>query len=55
MLEAGLSAVAGVLIFFASLAALGVEDAPIAPLVGFTLVCVIGLHPRVFTPLARRC
>lgn len=54
VLEAGLSAVAGVLIFFASLAALGVEDAPIAPLVAFTAVCVIGLHPRVFTPLARR-
>jgi uncharacterized membrane protein YbhN (UPF0104 family) len=54
VLEAGLSAVAGVLIFFASLAALGVEDAPIAPLVGFTAVCVIGLHPRVFTPVARR-
>jgi glycosyltransferase 2 family protein len=54
VLEAGLSAVAGVLIFFASLAALGVEDAPIVPLVAFTLVCAIGLHPRVFTPVARR-
>jgi glycosyltransferase 2 family protein len=54
VLEAGLSAVAGVLIFFASLAALGVEDAPIAPLVAFTAVCAIGLHPRVFTPVARR-
>ena len=54
VLEAGLSAVAGVLIFFASLAALGVEDAPIAPLVAFTAICVVGLHPRVFTPLARR-
>jgi len=54
VLEAGLSAVAGVLIFFASLTALGVDDAPIVPLVAFTLVCAIGLHPRVFTPVARR-
>jgi glycosyltransferase 2 family protein len=54
VLEAGLSAVAGVLIFFASLAALGVDDAPIVPLLAFTAFCVIGLHPRVFSPLARR-
>jgi glycosyltransferase 2 family protein len=54
VLEAGLSAVAGVLIFFASLAALGVDDAPIAPLLAFTAICVVGLHPRIFSPLARR-
>ena len=54
VLEAGLSAVAGVLIFFASLTALGVDDAPILPLVAFTAICVVGLHPRVFSPLARR-
>lgn len=54
VLEAGLSAVSGVVVFFAALGALGVEDAPILPLLGFTAVCVVGLHPRVFTPLARR-
>ena len=54
VLEAGLSAVSGVLIFFAALAALGVEDAPILPLLAFTAICVVGLHPRIFTPLARR-
>jgi uncharacterized membrane protein YbhN (UPF0104 family) len=54
VLEAGLSAVSGVLIFFAALAALGVDDAPVLPLLGFTAICVVGLHPRVFTPLARR-
>jgi uncharacterized membrane protein YbhN (UPF0104 family) len=54
VLEAGLSAVAGVVVFFASLAALGVDDAPILPLLAFTVICVVGLHPRVFTPLARR-
>jgi glycosyltransferase 2 family protein len=54
VLEAGLSAVSGVMIFFAALAALGVDDAPILPLLAFTAICVVGLHPRVFTPLARR-
>ena len=54
VLEAGLSAVSGVLIFFASLAAIGADDAPVLPLLAFTAVCVVGLHPRIFTPLARR-
>lgn len=54
VLEAGLSAVAGVVIFFASLTALGVDDAPIVPLLAFTAICVVGLHPRIFSPLARR-
>jgi uncharacterized membrane protein YbhN (UPF0104 family) len=54
VLEAGLSAVAGVVIFFAALAALGVDDAPVLPLLAFTAICVVGLHPRVFTPLAKR-
>jgi uncharacterized membrane protein YbhN (UPF0104 family) len=54
VLEAGLSALAGIFIFFAALAALGIDEGPVLPLVALALVCVVGLHPRVFTPLARR-
>jgi glycosyltransferase 2 family protein len=54
VLEAGLSALAGILIFFVALAAMGSSDAPVVPLTALALVCVVGLHPRVFTPLAKR-
>lgn len=54
VLEAGLSALAGIVIFFAALSALGVSDAPVVPLLALAAVCVVGLHPRVFTPLAKR-
>jgi uncharacterized membrane protein YbhN (UPF0104 family) len=54
VLEAGLSALAGIVIFFAALSALGVGDAPVVPLLALAGVCVVGLHPRVFTPLAKR-
>jgi glycosyltransferase 2 family protein len=53
-LEAGLSAVAGVLVFLASLGTVEDVDAPLVPLVGFALVLAVLLHPRVFRPLARR-
>ena len=54
VVEAGLSALAGIAIFFVALAAMGSSDAPIVPLSALALVCVVGLHPRVFTPLAKR-
>jgi glycosyltransferase 2 family protein len=54
VLEAGLSALAGIVIFFVALAAMGSSDAPVLPLTALALVCVVGLHPRVFTPLAKR-
>jgi glycosyltransferase 2 family protein len=54
VLEAGLSALAGIAIFFAALAALDVDEGPAPLLVVLALICVVGLHPRVFTPLARR-
>ena len=54
VLEAGLSALAGIAIFFLALAAMGSSDAPVLPLTALALVCVVGLHPRVFTPLAKR-
>ena len=54
LLEAGLSAVAGVLVFLASLSLVGVVDAPLAPLLGFGGACAVLLHPRVFEPVASR-
>jgi glycosyltransferase 2 family protein len=54
VLEAGLSALAGIIVFFASLTTVGVSAAPVLPLLTLALVAVVGLHPRVFTPLARR-
>lgn len=53
LIEAGLSAVAGVLVFTLGLAAVDEVDAPLAPLFAFAAVVVILLHPRVFTRLAR--
>jgi hypothetical protein len=53
LLEAGLSAVAGILVFTGGLAAVEAVDAPLMPLFAFGLVTAILLHPRVFTALAR--
>jgi uncharacterized membrane protein YbhN (UPF0104 family) len=53
LLEAGLSAVAGILVFVASLALVDAVDAPLLPLIAFGLVTATVLHPRVFTALAR--
>jgi glycosyltransferase 2 family protein len=54
VLEAGLSALAGIIVFFAGLTTVGLEAAPILPLLALALVAVVGLHPRVFTPAAKR-
>ena len=55
LLEAGLSAVAGVLVFLASLPFVGVPvSAPIGPLVAFGILITVLLHPRVFRWLARK-
>lgn len=53
-LEAGLSAVSGVLVFAAGLATVGEVDAPLLPLAAFTVLVAILLHPAVFRPLSRR-
>ena len=53
-LEAGLSAVAGVLVFLASLALVDSVDAPLFPLLLFGSAVVVALHPRVFAALAKR-
>ena len=55
LLEAGLSAVAGVLVFLASLPVVGVPvGAPIGPLIGFGVLVTVLLHPRIFRWLARK-
>jgi len=54
LLEAGISAVAGVIVFVISLAWVNGVDAPIAPLVVFGVVVAVLLHPRVFRPLASK-
>ncbi len=53
-LEAGLSAVSGVLVFVAGLGVVDNVDAPLLPLAAFALVVASLLHPTVFRPLARR-
>jgi len=54
LLEAGLSAVSGVLVFGAGLAIVGDADAPLIPLALFALVVAVLLHPRVFRWITTR-
>src|SRR5205823_1363460 len=54
LLEAGISAVAGVIVFVVSLAWVRGVDAPIAPLIVFGVIVAVLLHPRVFRPLASK-
>jgi hypothetical protein len=53
LLEAGLSALAGVAVFFAGLPLVTDADAPLLPLLAFAVIVAIALHPRVFAALAR--
>jgi glycosyltransferase 2 family protein len=52
LLEAGLSAVAGVIVFVVSLPFVDEVNAPLAPLLAFGGVLAILVQPRVFRPLA---
>ena len=52
LLGAGLSAVAGVIVFVLSLAFVDNVNAPLAPLIVFGVVLAILVQPRVFRPLA---
>jgi len=54
LIEAGVSAVAGVVVFVVALTWVDGVDAPIAPLVVFAVVIAVLLHPRVFHALASR-
>jgi uncharacterized membrane protein YbhN (UPF0104 family) len=53
LLEAGLSAVAGVLVFLAGLLSVQDVDTELVPLVAFGVLISILLHPRVFDRVAR--
>ena len=54
IMEAGLSALAGIIVFLISLTTVGFSAAPVLPLLVLALIAVVGLHPRVFTPGVRR-
>ena len=54
LVEAGISAVAGVIVFVISLAWVKGVDAPVWPLVLFAVVVTALLHPRIFCPLASK-
>ncbi|MGZ4290073.1 MAG: lysylphosphatidylglycerol synthase transmembrane domain-containing protein [Gaiellaceae bacterium] len=54
LVEAGLSAISGVIVFVVSLAWVRGVDAPLLPLVLFGVVLASLLHPRVFRPLAEK-
>lgn len=54
LLEAGLSAVAGVVVLLCSLPWVGAVDAPLIPLIALGAVIVGALHPRVFRAIASR-
>jgi glycosyltransferase 2 family protein len=53
LLEAGLSAVAGVLVFLVGMATVDDASADLIPLVAFGVVVTIALHPRIFGRLSR--
>ena len=54
LLEAGISAVAGVIVFVVALPFVDNADAPLWPLVIFGAVLAILVQPRVFRPLAHK-
>ena len=54
LVEAGLSAISGVIVFVVSLAWVKGVNAPLLPLVAFGVVCAVGLHPRIFRPVANK-
>src|ERR671931_664177 len=50
LVEAGLSAISGVIVFVVSLFWTHGVDAPLAPLIVFAVVVALLLHPRIFQP-----
>jgi hypothetical protein len=54
LIEAGLSAVSGIVVFVVSLAWMDDVDAPLWPLLAFGVLVSVLLHPRIFQPLASR-
>lgn len=53
LLEAGLSAVAGVFVFLAGMAAVQDVDTELVPLLGFAALVTVLIHPRVFVRVAQ--
>jgi uncharacterized membrane protein YbhN (UPF0104 family) len=53
LVEAGLSAISGVIVFVVSLAWVRDVHAPLWALIPFAILLASALHPRVFRPLAR--
>jgi uncharacterized membrane protein YbhN (UPF0104 family) len=54
LVEAGISAVAGIIVFVVSLVWVNGVDAPIAPIILFGVIVTILLYPRIFVPLASK-
>jgi hypothetical protein len=54
IVEAALSAISGVIVFVVSLAWVKGVNAPLLPLIAFGVLCAVGLHPRIFRPLANK-
>jgi uncharacterized membrane protein YbhN (UPF0104 family) len=54
LVEAGLSAISGVIVFVVSLAWVRDVNAPLLPLVAFALLLTTALHPRIFRPLSNK-
>jgi uncharacterized membrane protein YbhN (UPF0104 family) len=54
LVEAGLSAISGVIVFVVSLAWVRDVDAPLPALLGFAGLLALLLHPRFFRPVAER-
>ena len=54
LLEAGISAVAGVIVFVIGLAVVPDVEAPLVPLLAFGVALALLVQPRVFRPLAAR-
>ncbi|MFL5927876.1 MAG: lysylphosphatidylglycerol synthase domain-containing protein [Gaiellaceae bacterium] len=54
LVEAGLSAISGVIVFVVSLAWVRDVNAPLPALIAFALLLTALLHPRVFRPLANK-
>jgi len=54
LMEAALSALAGIIVFVISLRGVESVDAPLVPLFALALVCIVPLHPRIFPRFAAR-
>jgi uncharacterized membrane protein YbhN (UPF0104 family) len=54
LVEAGLSAISGVIVFVLSLAWVHGVNAPLPLLVAFGVLLAAAMHPRIFRPLSRR-